>query len=79
MSKRITDGTQNFKPNLHFFILILVLPAVLQNMIGAACNSRILPATLQSVLDFCELKYCSWDAAVEENSSLRYANQTKHS
>jgi hypothetical protein len=44
MILRIADGTHNFKPSLHFVILILVLPgpAVVQNMIGVACNLRIL-------------------------------------
>jgi hypothetical protein len=38
------------------------------NMIGAACNSRIPPATLQSVVNFVCLNNCSRDAALEENS-----------
>jgi len=71
------DGKQIFKCHLYFLILILILSAVLQNIIGAACNSRIPPATLQSVLDFVCVNNCSRDAAVEENSSFRHHNQTK--
>jgi len=40
MSLGIADGRKNFNPYLHFLILILVLPAVLQNMSCKACNSQ---------------------------------------
>jgi hypothetical protein len=58
MSLRIADGTHNFKPSLHFVIEILELPgpAVVQNMIGVACNLRIPQANLHVVLNFVHKK-----------------------
>jgi hypothetical protein len=41
------------------FILISVRPAVLQNMIGSACNSQIPQANLHAALDFVHAKNCS--------------------
>jgi hypothetical protein len=41
MSLGIADGSYNFRSNLQFFILNLVLLAVLANIIGLACNSQI--------------------------------------
>jgi hypothetical protein len=40
------------------------------NMIGAACNSRIPLATLQSVLNFVCVNNCSRDAALEEKDRI---------
>ncbi len=39
-----------------FFTSILVPPAVLQNMIGSACNLRIPQANLHATLSFCTYK-----------------------
>jgi hypothetical protein len=38
---------------------ILVLPALLQNMIGVACDLQIPQANLHAVLNFVHVKSCS--------------------
>jgi hypothetical protein len=46
-----------YKPNLPFLILdFLVLLAVVQNMIGVACNSKIPQANMHAVLNFVHAK-----------------------
>jgi hypothetical protein len=46
-------------------------------MIGAACNSRIPPATLQSVLNFVCVNNCSQDAALEEKDRILHTERKR--